>query len=64
MEVFQALPAGTRPQGRPETLCKAYISHLALDHLEIAQDQVMAAKPAATAAQTWISDRNQMDGWM
>ena len=32
-EVFQARPAGSRPQGRPRTRWRDYISAMALEHL-------------------------------
>lgn len=39
IEVFQACPIGTKPQGRPRTSCRDYISSLAWKHLRISQEE-------------------------
>ncbi|KAK0152856.1 hypothetical protein N1851_005478 [Merluccius polli] len=72
-EVFRARPTGRRPQGRPRTRWRDYVSRLAWERLGIPQEEldevagereVWASLLRRPATRPQISGRRWMDGWM
>jgi len=51
LEVFQARPTGRRPQGRPRTLWRDYISRLACERLGIPQNEL---ESVAGEREVWV----------
>jgi len=52
LEVFQALPTGRRPRGRPRTRWRDYISQLAWGRLGILRNELQSV---AGEREAWVS---------
>jgi len=64
LEVFRARPTGRRPRGRPRTLWRDNIDHLAWERHGISQEEL---ESVAGEKESWGAlpyKRKTMDGWM